>query len=112
MNGLLSRYFDSLSEDLLGRRVGQPADGVRPADWRERAERVHAARASDDRQQKGIFREIQALMCLLEGYSNHVMDHVGAKMLPGYATLKVRFEDRQRHRSLGEHCWRSSPAWR
>src|SRR5262249_52555160 len=43
-------------------------------------------------EQRTIFRSLQALMCLLEGYSNHVMDHVGRDLLPSFDRMKARFD--------------------
>ena len=51
-------------------------------------------------EQKTIFQKLQALMCLLEGYSNHVMDVVGGQVLDTYPFMKKRFENRNRQRPL------------
>jgi coenzyme F420 biosynthesis associated uncharacterized protein len=37
------------------------------------------------------FRETQAAMSLLEGFSDHVMDEVGRTIVPGHATISGRF---------------------
>ncbi len=52
--------------------------------------------------QQRIFDGLQALMSLLEGFSNHVMDALGPRMLPDYARIAATFEDRQRHKSPAE----------
>lgn len=65
----------------------------------------HALELVMNGRQREIFRQLQALMCLLEGYSNHVMDQVGRSLLVSYPTMKARFEDRLRHKSLGERIF-------
>ena len=106
MNSMLGKYFDSLSDELLGIRKsptgsldfvqrvgsnlfrsGSPIDAVMTAE------------------QRAIFAQLQALMCLLEGYSNHVMDQVGAQLLPSYPRMKARFEERNKNRSLAERLF-------
>jgi coenzyme F420 biosynthesis associated uncharacterized protein len=49
--------------------------------------------------QRETFSRTQALMSLLEGYSNHVMNAAGARILPGFAELHDRFERRGERRS-------------
>jgi coenzyme F420 biosynthesis associated uncharacterized protein len=44
------------------------------------------------------FHRTQALMSLLEGYSNHVMNAAGERLLPGFARLHERFERRNEAR--------------
>jgi uncharacterized protein (DUF2342 family) len=41
---------------------------------------------------------MQATMCVVEGYSNHVMNAVGKELLPTYETIARKFEQRQRQR--------------
>ena len=49
--------------------------------------------------QRETFGRTQALMSLLEGYSNHVMNAAGARILPGFQELHERFERRGERRS-------------
>jgi coenzyme F420 biosynthesis associated uncharacterized protein len=52
--------------------------------------------------QRDTFGRTQALMSLLEGYSNHVMNAAGAKILPNFAELHDRFERRGERRGAIE----------
>jgi coenzyme F420 biosynthesis associated uncharacterized protein len=49
-------------------------------------------------EQRATFQRTQALMSLLEGYSNHVMHAVGERLLPGFQALHDRFERRNERR--------------
>ena len=44
------------------------------------------------------FQRTQALMSLLEGYSNHVMNAAGEQLLPGFGQIHERFERRNVNR--------------
>ena len=52
--------------------------------------------------QREMVSKLQALMSLLEGYSNHVMAAVGRGMLPHLDDIEYRVEQRSRHRSPAE----------
>ena len=54
--------------------------------------------------QRDTFQRTQALMSLLEGYSNHVMNAVGARILPGFDELHERFERRNERRGAVERA--------
>lgn len=54
--------------------------------------------------QLDAFRRTQALMSLLEGYSNHVMNDAGERLLPGFARLHERFERRNEARGALERA--------
>ena len=53
-------------------------------------------------EQKQLFDEMQALMSVIEGYSNHVMNAVGKQVLPSLDRMQHAFESRQRQRSQAE----------
>ncbi|MGO9208333.1 MAG: zinc-dependent metalloprotease [Candidatus Limnocylindrales bacterium] len=46
-------------------------------------------------EQRRLFRETQAVMSLLEGFGDWVMDRVGASFLPDVQMLRERFEERR-----------------
>jgi coenzyme F420 biosynthesis associated uncharacterized protein len=50
------------------------------------------------------FRETQAVMSLLEGFSDHVMDEVGRSIVPGHATISGRFHQRRARKSALERA--------
>ena len=52
--------------------------------------------------QRETFNRTQALMSLLEGYSNHVMNAAGARILPNFAEIHDRFERRGERRGAVE----------
>jgi len=56
-------------------------------------------------EQRRIFDQLQALMSLLEGFSNHVMDALGPEMLPDYALIAQQFEERQQRKSQAERLF-------
>lgn len=50
-------------------------------------------------EQRRLFQETQVLMSLLEGFSDWVMDEVGAGLLPDVGRMRARFEERRSRRS-------------
>jgi putative hydrolase len=48
---------------------------------------------------------MQALMSVIEGYSNHVMNAVGKDLLSNYEMISKRFEERQRQRSQADQLF-------
>jgi coenzyme F420 biosynthesis associated uncharacterized protein len=51
------------------------------------------------REQRAIMERVQSAMSVIEGYSEHVMDAVGATVLPAYEGLRDAMERRRRSRS-------------
>jgi coenzyme F420 biosynthesis associated uncharacterized protein len=45
--------------------------------------------------QRQVFDEMQAVMSLIEGHSNYVMNQLGAQRIPAFATLHQRLSQRQ-----------------
>lgn len=54
------------------------------------------------REQRRLMDRVQAAMALVEGYSEHVMDSVGERVLPAYAGLREAMDRRRRSRSAPE----------
>jgi coenzyme F420 biosynthesis associated uncharacterized protein len=69
--------------------------------WR-RAAAEGSVRGFMSPEQRGLFRETQLVMSLMEGFSDWVMDEVGADLLPNVTDIRRRFEARrgQRRRAI------------
>jgi coenzyme F420 biosynthesis associated uncharacterized protein len=55
-------------------------------------------------EQKTLFKEMQAVMSLLEGFSDYVMDEVGRDLVPGVAQISARFHERRTRRTPFERA--------
>ncbi|HET9680638.1 MAG TPA: zinc-dependent metalloprotease [Candidatus Limnocylindrales bacterium] len=68
----------------LGRAIRGDGDGVEH--WMERLMTA---------EQRTLFRETQAVMSLLEGFSDYVMDEVGKDLVPGVERISAKFHERR-----------------
>jgi coenzyme F420 biosynthesis associated uncharacterized protein len=100
--GKIERQLTSLSAGsaVLGRdvlsRIGSSLRGNnRGEHWME---------GLMDEEQRRDFREIQAIMSLLEGFGDYVMDQVGAELVPDVETISERFHARREARSGAERA--------
>jgi coenzyme F420 biosynthesis associated uncharacterized protein len=50
-------------------------------------------------EQRRLFRETQAVMSLLEGFSDYVMDEVGRDLVPDVERISARFHERRNRRT-------------
>jgi coenzyme F420 biosynthesis associated uncharacterized protein len=102
-NDLLRQFLNQLSDQLsamgvglpqlIGRLVGRQGGGQH---WIERM-------LTPDQQQ--IFDKLQALMSLVEGYSNHIMNAIGGQLLPSFHQIEERIQQRQQARPLIEELF-------
>lgn len=103
-NAMLERYFEFLKEDAANLR----ANGL--GGLRTYLERMKLGNGESgswleslmNADQRALFTEMQATMCIIEGYSNHVMNAVGRTLLPNYELISRRFSERQQQRSQAD----------
>jgi coenzyme F420 biosynthesis associated uncharacterized protein len=104
-NDLLESYFEFLKQDaehlkngLRGIKVfvdrARSGDGAQS--W------IEAVMTAE---QRALFAKMQAVMCIVEGYSNHVMNAVGERLLPSYEAIAQKFERRQKQRTYAEQLF-------
>jgi coenzyme F420 biosynthesis associated uncharacterized protein len=55
-------------------------------------------------EQRGLFRETQAVMSLLEGFSDYVMDEVGHGLVPYVEVIRAKFDERRARRTPTERA--------
>jgi coenzyme F420 biosynthesis associated uncharacterized protein len=91
----LSADASRLDREAL-RRLGRALRGDRSDEhWMESL--------MTEEQRRG-FREIQAVMSVLEGFADYVMDRVGAELVPGVELISARFHERRRQRTAFERA--------
>lgn len=102
-NSLLEEYISLLSNDIL--QYGASMGGLRGLVDRTRnnlSTSENWIEAVMSPEQRALFSKLQALMSIIEGYSNYIMNAVGQRLLPSYETIKERIEQRAAQRSPAE----------
>ena len=105
-NGLLSEYMEFLKADA--EHLNRGVRGLRVfVDRARNKDEEHGSwlEAIMTPEQRALFQRMQALMCIIEGYSNHVMNAVGKDLLPNYERIARRFEARQKQKSASEQLF-------
>lgn len=87
---LFSRSTETLGGDTLRALVRTLRGDSKGEHWMERL-------MTDE--QRVLFRETQAVMSLLEGFSDYVMDEVGRGLVPGLDDISQRFHERRTQRT-------------
>ncbi|MPZ15267.1 MAG: hypothetical protein GEU73_12730 [Chloroflexi bacterium] len=103
LNGMLQAYLQSMVDDLRGADASLRLRLARAADRLSTGGSLFEALMTP--YQKGLVSRLQALMCLIEGYSNHVMNAVGRSLLPHFAEIERRVEQRSRERTAAERLF-------
>lgn len=89
---LFSREASGLGREAL-RGLGRAIRGEAEADGAE-----HWIERLMSEEQRRLFRETQAAMSLLEGFSDYVMDEIGKDLVPGVERISARFHERRHAR--------------
>ncbi|MBM2812849.1 MAG: hypothetical protein HW416_3608 [Chloroflexi bacterium] len=105
MNDTLQTYLNSMVESL---RESGSANSIREIVGRA-ADRLWIGGSLLDAlmtpYQRELVSRLQAFMCVMEGYSNHVMQAVGSKLLPHFDEIERQIEARSREKSAAEQLF-------
>jgi coenzyme F420 biosynthesis associated uncharacterized protein len=102
LGGLLRAYLDTVDVQIRG-----GAAGGLPSmpDLHELVERFRDGgfmALIQTREQRDLMDQLQPAMAVIEGYSEHVMDALGATLIPDYEKLREAMDRRRRSRSAPE----------
>ncbi|NOK57692.1 MAG: hypothetical protein GFH27_549303n43 [Chloroflexi bacterium AL-W] len=102
-NDLLRQFLGSVSDQMasLGVGIGQLAGRL----LRGQGTDSHWIENMLSPEQQRVFDQMQALMSLVEGYSNHIMNAIGEQLLPSFRQIEQRIHQRQQNRSLLEELF-------
>ncbi len=100
----LERQLSLFSDDAasLGRDAVKALGAALRGDGR-RDDQHWLERLMTDEQRR-LFRETQAVMSLLEGFGDHVMDEVGKDLVPGVERISAQFHGRREQRTPFERA--------
>jgi coenzyme F420 biosynthesis associated uncharacterized protein len=100
---LLQQYFDQLNSQLESLGSSLPQMLVRIAQgWNSGQHWIELVLTPEQRR---IFDQLQALMSLVEGYGNHIMNAVGRQLLPSFEQIERRVAQRQSSKTLIEQIF-------
>src|SRR3954464_1657295 len=102
LGGLLRAYLDTVDVQIrAGAAGGLPSmPNVQALVERFREGGLMALIQNPD--QRHLMDQLQPVMAVIEGYSQHVMDALGATLVPGYEKLREAMDRRRRSRSAPE----------
>ena len=98
----LERQMTLFSQDARG--LGRDALRGLGRALRGEADGGHWMEQLMGEEQRRLFRETQAVMSLLEGFSDYVMDEVGHGLVPGVERISARFHERRARRTPFERA--------
>ncbi len=96
-NGLVRQYFDELNQQItllggVGRLLERLVKSINTGQ--------HWIEIMLTPEQRRLFDQLQALMSVVEGYGNHVMNAIGKQLLPSFEQIERRMQERQQHRPI------------
>ncbi|MCJ7709198.1 MAG: zinc-dependent metalloprotease [Chloroflexi bacterium] len=102
--GRLERQLSLFSDDAttLGKDAVSALGAALRGDGRR--DDMHWMERMMTEEQRALFREMQAVMSLLEGFSDHVMDAVGKDLVPDVERISARFHGRRAQRTPFERA--------
>jgi coenzyme F420 biosynthesis associated uncharacterized protein len=99
MSGLLRRYVATLEVRIESGSAGGLPSLPDPARLVEAFREGGLAALVQSPEQRALMDEVQAVMSVIEGYSEHVMDVIAAEVIPDHEKLRAAMDRRRRSRS-------------
>lgn len=98
--GLIRSYIDALHLDAKSFAGRLASAGRRIVSRSMPDEERNAVYLLASEDQRGILDEIQALMAVVEGHGNYVMDTVGKEVIPSFGRMRSAFKRRREQTNL------------
>ena len=102
LGGLMREYLATVEVRIESGAAGGLPSLPNPAKLVELFREGGLAALVQSHEQRRLMDRIQASMAVIEGYSEHVMDALGERLLPAYDGLRDAMERRRRSRSAPE----------
>jgi coenzyme F420 biosynthesis associated uncharacterized protein len=99
---LLREYLDSVEVQIKTGAAGGIPTMPNIGQLVERFREGGLMALIQSREQRELMDRLQPVMAVIEGYSEHVMDALGATLVPGYEELRTAMDRRRRSRSAPE----------
>jgi coenzyme F420 biosynthesis associated uncharacterized protein len=102
LSGLIRRYLSSVEVRIERGVAGGLPSLPSPAKLVEAFREGGLAALVQTREQRRLMEEMQAVMAVIEGYSEHVMDAIAERAIPEHERLRAAMDARRRSRSAPE----------
>jgi coenzyme F420 biosynthesis associated uncharacterized protein len=102
LGGLLRSYLDSVDVQIKAGAAGGLPSMPNLQELVDRFRDGGLMALIQTREQRELMDQLQPVMAVIEGYSEHVMDALGETLVPGYERLRDAMDRRRRSRSAPE----------
>jgi coenzyme F420 biosynthesis associated uncharacterized protein len=96
LGALLRAYLDSVDVHIKAGAAGGLPSMPNIQELVDRFREGGLMALIQNREQRELMDQLQPVMAVIEGYSEHVMDALGVRLVPGYERLREAM-DRRRH---------------
>jgi coenzyme F420 biosynthesis associated uncharacterized protein len=102
LGGLLREYLNTVDVQIKTGAAGGIPSMPDVSSLVERFREGGLMALIQSREQRELMDQLQPVMAVIEGYSEHVMDALGVTLVPGYEELRTAMDKRRRSRSAPE----------
>ena len=102
LGGLLRAYLDTVDVQINAGAAGGLPSMPNIQELVDRFREGGLMALIQNSEQRHLMDQLQPVMAVIEGYSEHVMDALGATLVPGYEKLREAMDRRRRSRSAPE----------